>query len=49
MCLCREVHHISIHVPREGDDVRIERNPNVDEISIHVPREGDDLGALARV
>ena len=34
---------ISIHVPREGDDLRSSQfqvNPRL--ISIHVPREGDD-------
>ena len=34
---------ISIHVPREGDDVRGGRADGPAEISIHVPREGDDF------
>ena len=33
---------ISIHVPREGDDVRHHAGRPGDSISIHVPREGDD-------
>ena len=33
---------ISIHVPREGDDVLIHRARPLLLISIHVPREGDD-------
>ena len=37
---------ISIHVPREGDDLqRLQRLPRF-RISIHVPREGDDLSLL---
>ena len=33
---------ISIHVPREGDDINdFFRDQNI-QISIHVPREGDD-------
>ena len=34
--------NISIHVPREGDDVSNEIEMLKDVISIHVPREGDD-------
>ena len=34
---------ISIHVPREGDDVvNTSQEPFQRTISIHVPREGDD-------
>ena len=33
---------ISIHVPREGDDVVTEKYAEYRNISIHVPREGDD-------
>ena len=34
---------ISIHVPREGDDLdELEKMVLEDDISIHVPREGDD-------
>ena len=33
---------ISIHVPREGDDVCQYGRLNPLQISIHVPREGDD-------
>ena len=33
---------ISIHVPREGDDVRPRYSGFALSISIHVPREGDD-------
>ena len=35
--------HISIHVPREGDDGVPACEIQVGKISIHVPREGDDL------
>ena len=38
-------HHtdISIHVPREGDDIADTHKRIIDTlISIHVPREGDD-------
>ena len=40
-----QVGKISIHVPREGDDVA-QANPQSynQTISIHVPREGDDTG-----
>ena len=35
--------YISIHVPREGDDLRrVQRRGDAGGISIHVPREGDD-------
>ena len=34
---------ISIHVPREGDDVRPKAPRAASPISIHVPREGDDV------
>ena len=33
---------ISIHVPREGDDVFLLPEETAPSISIHVPREGDD-------
>ena len=33
---------ISIHVPREGDDVTAAGHAEDRIISIHVPREGDD-------
>ena len=38
---------ISIHVPREGDDL-VPPHPvaGQQQISIHVPREGDDLGEI---
>ena len=34
---------ISIHVPREGDDLCCICGPLYAQISIHVPREGDDF------
>ena len=34
---------ISIHVPREGDDVLGGEQHHALHISIHVPREGDDV------
>ena len=35
---------ISIHVPREGDDlIGRMHNERITYISIHVPREGDDI------
>ena len=34
---------ISIHVPREGDDLQLIAQLIKRAISIHVPREGDDL------
>ena len=37
---------ISIHVPREGDDVARRRGNSYGFISIHVPREGDDFRNL---
>ena len=39
---------ISIHVPREGDDLRRSRPCPSGMISIHVPREGDDDRACIR-
>ncbi len=36
------ISRISIHVPREGDDVGLSVVKNGLTISIHVPREGDD-------
>ena len=41
---------ISIHVPREGDDLPVSWwMPEYTEISIHVPREGDDDGIRGAV
>ena len=41
---------ISIHVPREGDDLMRAINTTSAGISIHVPREGDDqIRILIRV
>ena len=34
---------ISIHVPREGDDLHDGHEQLPTDISIHVPREGDDV------
>ena len=33
---------ISIHAPREGDDMLIAAFQMIADISIHAPREGDD-------
>ena len=35
-------YEISIHVPREGDDLMAAQSLKNRSISIHVPREGDD-------
>ena len=39
-------HHISIHVPREGDDLFDDSFESESVISIHVPREGDDADLM---
>ena len=39
----RGMSKISIHVPREGDDMELFAIIYTTKISIHVPREGDDL------
>ena len=38
--------HISIHVPREGDDFTAPVPSRPNRISIHVPREGDDKAQI---
>ena len=40
---------ISIHVPREGDDLRSRMEYSRCLISIHVPREGDDVILMYRL
>ena len=45
-----DISHISIHVPREGDDGAVAKSDVLTaEISIHVPREGDDAGFEQRL